>query len=614
MTVPSVEQVQVAQPDLFPTTSMYVPNPLPDNTISQATSESVLPQNLSTTAASSHSKHPDVVVEVVKTKKQMREERAQRLAAEQAAWVRHKFSLADTDQLLASFSAALVKHIMLQGRIHVTTTALCFYAKIFGKVTKESYSFASMARVKKRRGGFVANAIKIYFLDQSIQPVLIGSLNHREQAFEAIQARLREINPTAAEPTDADEYGSSHSISNSHAGDSEDQSFDDEPNSNELQHSTRYSRDDVSSPQMKSKSVPTTPNFGRQLMTASDSSDVGSGRCQVEPNSVSTPAPEPETHLRWRTQNDVVDRVFGKTFRKKTERARGVLNASVVEVFNVIFASDWLKHYHEASNNKEVTFTNWARDEEGFMMREVTFQKPLGYKIGPKETRVKEKQRYSFTKDGGVIFELEGHNLDVLYGDYFICESFFELIPQDDDSKTLMIASISVNFVKVTMLRGKIEAGALSETKIAFQRFYDLASRKIDEHMSSKNKRMQIGQKKENRKSPKGKETMREEVRVSEPAPLNLEQSVGPSLSDTTGPIVDQKQMDHPVRVEVMDSESTKWLRVGALIALGVVCLLLLIVMMLLFRMRRDVVMLEKLIADAGLGSKCEAVVEGNGS
>ncbi|KAI0564082.1 VASt domain containing protein [Gracilaria domingensis] len=603
MTVPSADQSQDAQPDLFPAASIYGAL---DNTISHTTTDPILPQHL----PDAHHVKNEPVVEVIKTRKQMREERAQRLAAEQAQWVRHKFSLPDSEQLLASFSAALVKHILLQGRIHITTTALCFYAKIFGKVTKECYPFSSMARVKKRRGGFVANAIKIYFQDQAIQPVVIGSLNHRERAFETIQARLREVNPTAAEPTDADEYGSSHSIGNSHAGDSEDQSFDDnESNSNELQSTTRTSRDDVHSPRAVSKSVPTTPNFGTQL-AVSDSSDSGSGKCAVQA------APPPsctasESSLVWRTQHDVVDRVFGKTFEKKTERARGLLNGSVMEVFNIIFVSDWLKHYHEASNNKEVTFTDWARDEEGFMMREVNFQKPLGYKIGPKETRVKEKQRYSFTRDGGVIFELEGHNLDVLYGDYFVCESFFELIPQGDGSKTLMILSISVHFVKSTMLRGKIEAGALSETKVAFQRLYTLASRRVDEHISLKRRGSQTKKRQEDRNGTKSKETLPTKASLPVPSPLDIGESAKTIFREGTTSAHVDRQISNAVRVEVKDSESTKWLRIGALIALGIVCLLLMIVMMLLFRMRRDVAILEKLIAEAGLPTKCQAIAEG---
>eukprot|EP00178_Gracilaria_changii_P006257 TRINITY_DN2073_c0_g1_i1.p2 TRINITY_DN2073_c0_g1~~TRINITY_DN2073_c0_g1_i1.p2 ORF type:complete len:619 (+),score=101.48 TRINITY_DN2073_c0_g1_i1:1690-3546(+) len=607
MTIPSAEQSQDAAPDLFPATSIYVSNAPHDNTISHTSTDPILPQSL----PDAHpAKSSEPVVEVVKTRKQMREERAQRLAAEQAEWVRNKFSLAESEQLLASFSAALVKHILLQGRIHITTTALCFYAKIFGKVTKECYPFSSMARVKKRRGGFVANAIKMYFLDQAIQPVVIGSLNHRERAFETIQARLREINPTAAEPTDADEYGSSHSIGNSHTGDSEDQSFDDdESNSNELQSTARNSRDDTRSPRAVSKSVPTTPNYGQ--LSVSDSSDAGSGGCEAE--AAPPPTPAPENNLVWRTQHDVVDRVFGKTFEKKTERARGILNASVMEVFNIIFVSDWLKHYHEASNNKEVTFTEWARDEEGFMMREVNFQKPLGYKIGPKETRVKEKQRYSFTRDGGVMFELEGHSLDVLYGDYFVCESFFELIPQGDGSKTLMILSISVHFVKSTMLRGKIEAGALAETKIAFQRLYDLASQKVDEHVLSKSKQP-AKKKQEKKKSVKSKIVSQKTESLTEPFPLDIGEGAKSYFEKTAKSTLRNEQASNPVRVEVKDSETTKWLRIGALIALGVVCFLLIIVMMLLFRMRRDVAMLEKLIADAGMGAKCEAVVEGNGT
>lgn len=511
-------------------------------------------------------------------------------------WVRNKFSLADTEQLFASFSAALVKHIMLQGRIHITTSALCFYAKIFGKVTKESFPYSAIARVKKRRGGFIANAIKIFFADESQQPVVIGSLNHRERAFKLIQSRLRETNPIAAEPTDADEYGSNHSAGNSHSAESEDQSFDDdESNSNDVHSARRTSHDDALSPRAMSRSVPTTPSFGaaRSPHDSSDAASQKSSDADETPEKTRVAKPK----LVWRTQPDIVDRVFGKAFDKKTERARGILEAAPKEVFNLIFFGDWLKHYHAAGKNREVTFTEWSRDEDGFMMREVNYRKPLGYKIGPKETRVKEKQRYSFTQAGGAIVEAESHSLDALCGDYFVVELYFELIPQHNGTKTLMITSVAVNFVKSTMLRGKIEAGALAETKVAFQRLCEMTNKAVDELRAQKRKEEGCRQRtRGKRPADRGvlSTASSKTVHVPEPSPLNIGESARVVRSEDQ---LETIGVNVPSTVVVKDSESTKWLRIGALVALVVVCVLLFTVMMLLLRMRRDVATLEQLIA-----------------
>lgn len=186
--------------------------------------------------------------------------------------------------------------------------------------------------------------------------------------------------------------------------------------------------------------------------------------------------------LVWRSPLDVIDRVYGSAYEKKIERARSVLRTSVREVFNILFIGDWLKQFHESSKNKEVTISDWNRGDDGFMRREVHFKKPLTYKIGPKETRVKETQRYSFTSNGGVLLELEGQNFDAPYGDYFVCESYFELTPQGDGSSTLLVASFAVHFSKRTILKKKIESGALAETNVAYQNLVDMASKRIDDH------------------------------------------------------------------------------------------------------------------------------------
>ncbi|PXF50030.1 Protein VASCULAR ASSOCIATED DEATH 1, chloroplastic [Gracilariopsis chorda] len=601
MPVPPSEPPEQSQPELFQTSSLYIDNPPPSSDRPRCDTQLSEQNNSSSFSARPTNRtspnQVDPTFELVKTKKQMREERAQRIAAEQAVWVRNKFFLAESEQLFASFSAALVKHIMLQGRIHITTSAICFYAKIFGKVTKDSFPYSAIARVKKRRGGFIANAIKIFFADESQPPVVIGSLNHRERAFKMIQSRLREINPIAAEPTDADEYGSNLSASNSHSAESEDHSFDDdESNSNGVHSARRASRDDALSPRATSKSVPTTPSF-IGARSPDDSSDAASQKSS-DADEASETAPVPKRNLVWKTQHDVVDRVFGKAFEKKTERARGILDAPPKEVFNLIFVGDWLRHYHDAGNNREVTFTQWSRDEDGFMMREVNYRKPLGYKIGPKETRVNEKQRYSFTQDGGAVIEVESHSLDALCGDYFVVELYFELIPQHNGTKTLMIASVALNFVRSTMLRGKIEAGALAETKVAFQRLCEMTNKAVDELRAEARKEEQSRQRKGS-KRPTGRGTVStassKMVHVPEPSPLNIGES---AKGVRSGDQHETTAVHSPSTVVVKDSESTKWLRIGALVALAMVCVLLFTVMVLLLRMRRDVATLEQLIAE----------------
>lgn len=514
------------------------------------------------------------------TKKIKKEERAKRLAAETAVWVREQFQLDPSDQLVASFSAALVKSILLQGKLHVTTSALCFYSRIFGRTTKEVFPFSEMSMVKKRRGGFVANAIKIYFVDPNTQPVVIGSLNHRERAFKTIQQRLREVNPDAAA-----NFADDASIVSAQEN-SEDRSYEDEEEAASTGGS-RVSREEV-----------VTVNTKEVVTKVSEKVEIEEKKEHSKPE------------LVWRTEQDVFDSTAANAYHKKTERARTVIDLPVVEVFNVLFVSDWLKHYHETANNKDLTISEWYRASDGYMTRDLTFRRPLAYKIGPKETRVKEKQRYSFTKEGGVIVELEGQNLDAPYADYFVVESFFELKPHGDGTSTLFTASIAVHFLKSTILKGKIESGAMAETKTAYQNLMNLASKKLDEHKTTKS--MTIGKIEpavvEGEKRGVIETVKREEKvkiqteKIVSTMDVEMGKQMGMRVADIGGGEIAE------AKLEIRDTVAMGWLRMVGVGMLICVCMLLLCVVVLMNRLQHSVTALEKLIAERGMEKVGECV------
>eukprot|EP00177_Eucheuma_denticulatum_P003785 GFKZ01006843.1.p1 GENE.GFKZ01006843.1~~GFKZ01006843.1.p1 ORF type:complete len:687 (+),score=86.62 GFKZ01006843.1:360-2420(+) len=548
-------------------------------------------------------------------------EKMERIAAEHAVWVRDVFDLPGDEGLVASFSAALVKHILLQGKIHITTSAICFYAKIFGRITKECYPFSTISRVKKRKGGFVANAIKIYFLDPNVPPVVIGSLNQRERAFGVIQGRLKEVNPAAAQPRDGDDNCSATSLQ----GDSEDRSIEDDEYNQDSSSRGHGRRSDENAHNRVVQATDIIPSGVRKDVNirpnGSDTASEPSSRKSSDHDVLSRPEltpSDPAPELVWRTPDDIVDASSAHTYAKKTERARSIMSVPVIEAFNVLFVSDWLRHYHDVSNNKDLTMSPWSRNNDGYMTRELTFRRPLGYKIGPKETRVVERQKYSFTSDGGVLIELQGQNLDAPYADYFVAESFFELKPHGDGSTTLFIASIAVHFFKSTILRGKIESGALAETKTAYQRLMNLASARVEEYKASRPS-----------SSQKHKRSGEEEIPgLTIPSSPNkklrsLDNTAVPSLPEPLTPsekTVDAKEsrtlgsLVHPAEsisgsIEVRDSETTKWLRILGVGALIFVCILLLAVIVLLYKMQNNVTALEKLVTESVLkgGNQCEA-------
>lgn len=115
-----------------------------------------------------------------------REEKHYRRLAEQNICLRGRFQHFPSDQLVPSCSADLLNTIFLHGRMYITTHHLLFYTNLFGKITKDVFLFISLAKVEKRRCGLIQNAIKFYFKDQDVSPVVITSLNHLEKVFSLI--------------------------------------------------------------------------------------------------------------------------------------------------------------------------------------------------------------------------------------------------------------------------------------------------------------------------------------------------------------------------------------------------------------------------------------------
>lgn len=441
-------------------------------------------------------------------------------------WLREKFPQMPIDDLLfASYSCALVKAILLQGRLYVTSSALIFYAKIFGKVTKEFWHFKNIAAVRKRRSGFVANSIKIVFTDSDTPSVVFASLNKRERACALIKARLQAVRPAGAQVLEEDPAENSP----------------DEDASIWRSSSLHVNSDHCPTsphPELRSKSVPTLMTSSSSNKTTPEVSESGtssdgldhralshqnamsashrdrvrfcptpsdSNHPDITPakNSASRPTCQaPNSHmpqlshsasvagsrnsaLLWKSENDVVDRVAGCEYARRVEQARTVLNAPIRIVFDALFAGDWLLLCHASNGNTNLSQDTWARDADGFMTRTLNFNRALGYRLGPKTTRVVETQKYSFTSAGGAVVELSGHNLDVPFGDNFRVESYIELFPVEAGSRkspsTIITASVAVHFAKNTVLRSKIESGALAETKSTFNKMLQLAAQRVEE-------------------------------------------------------------------------------------------------------------------------------------
>lgn len=585
------------------------------------------------------------------------------------AWLREKFpELPPDDFCDTSYSCALFRAILLQGRMYVTCSGLAFYAKIFGRVTKEYIPFSRVRCVRKRGAGLLANAIKVEFHDEGVAPVVFGSLNRRERALALITLKLCAANPLAlrAAQVEDDESGSwegdehadahadafrSKSVPASHIAAGRAQRNDMEGGGDgdgeaplsfvmdgleractegKLCHkSSKGVCDEQNHERQRALTSGSLHLSGKQVLAARTSSvgalSAGSGRGGLRP--VRKSAKMPPKGM-WKVGGDVVDRIHGNAYGSKIEQARRVLHAPVERVFDLLFSGSWMLEVNQKNGNTEVTETPWAREDGGFMTRTLTFNRALGYRIGPKTTRVVETQRYSFTGTGGAVFETCGRNLDVPLGDSFLVEGYLELSPANAGRATTIVASVAVHFTKSSMLRSKIESGAISETKATYTRLLDLAELKVNAEAaddatlppanersdSSLNKRSSDNLAKMQYTVPDSPtKKHRHERSPSDTSSVDAAWKGSPILAGLQIPPLQATQATLPPsegivsasRVTAADPDP---LRQAVVVLLAVIALLLLLCVMNLSKLQADVLRLEKLVVLAvekadGLGS-----------
>uniref|UniRef100_A0A3Q2Y9L6 GRAM domain containing 2A n=1 Tax=Hippocampus comes TaxID=109280 RepID=A0A3Q2Y9L6_HIPCM len=100
----------------------------------------------------------------------------------------HKlFQCVPKDELLMKYSCALLRDILLQGRLYISRNWLCFYANLFGKDIKVALPVVSVRLVKKHKtAGLVPNGLAIT-TDTGQKQYVFVSLLSRDSVYDVLR-------------------------------------------------------------------------------------------------------------------------------------------------------------------------------------------------------------------------------------------------------------------------------------------------------------------------------------------------------------------------------------------------------------------------------------------
>lgn len=132
-------------------------------------------------------------------------------------------------------------------------------------------------------------------------------------------------------------------------------------------------------------------------------------------------------------------------------------------------ALDFLDDYHKKCGDKEFKCSKWHSDEQGGLVRDVSFLHPIKIYLGAKYGTCQEVQKLRVYKNRHIVIQTSQSISDAPYGDHFTVEGIWD-VEQDslDENCCYLRIYINVAFSKKTIFRGKIDQSTKDECREVF--------------------------------------------------------------------------------------------------------------------------------------------------
>jgi len=141
-------------------------------------------------------------------------------------------------------------------------------------------------------------------------------------------------------------------------------------------------------------------------------------------------------------------------------------------LFNLLLSDgsfDFLDDFHKKCGDKDFSCSKWRSDEQGGLVRDVSFLHPIKIFFGAKFGTCQEVQKLRVYKNRHLVIQTSQSIGDAPYGDYFTVEGIWD-VEQDslDGNCCFLRIYINVAFSKKTIFRGKIDQSTKDECREVF--------------------------------------------------------------------------------------------------------------------------------------------------
>ncbi|RLN35335.1 protein VASCULAR ASSOCIATED DEATH 1, chloroplastic [Panicum miliaceum] len=358
------------------------------------------------------------------------------------------FRLPPDEVLVQDFNCALQENILLQGHMYLFLHHICFYSNIFGYETKKTIPLQEVTDVRKAKTAAIfPNAIEIV---AGSKRHFFGSFLSRDEAYRIIVDGWERHVSDARLLLERQETKSASSS---------------EENGYVLLEGTKESKQDEE-PQDRSVNG-----------TAVSSSSADGGDSNVNISKRFSKVEENGTKDNIIALNPFnfgpVDEAAPSVPESYTMIAESKFQVPVEVLFNSLLsdgAFDFLDDFHKKCGDKDFSCSKWRSDEQGGLVRDVSFLHPIKFYLGVKCGTCQEVQKLRVYKNRHLMIETSQSIGDTPYGDHFTVEGIWD-VEQDslDGNCCFLRIYINVAFSKKTIFRGKIDQSTKDECREVFE-------------------------------------------------------------------------------------------------------------------------------------------------
>jgi len=347
------------------------------------------------------------------------------------------------------FNCALQENILLQGHMYLFLHHICFYSNIFGYETKKTIPLQEVTDVRKAKTAAIfPNAIEIV---AGSKRHFFGSFLSRDEAYRIIVDGWEQHVSDARLLLERQETKLASSS---------------EENGYVLLEGTKESKqDEVPSPVDRSVNGPAV---------SSSSADGGDSNVNISKKLSKVEENGAEDNIIALNPFNFgpVDEAAPSVPESYTMLVESKFQVPVELLFNLLLSDgsfDFLDDFHKKCGDKDFSCSKWRSDEQGGLVRDVSFLHPIKIFFGAKFGTCQEVQKLRVYKNRHLVIQTSQSIGDAPYGDYFTVEGIWD-VEQDslDGNCCFLRIYINVAFSKKTIFRGKIDQSTKDECREVF--------------------------------------------------------------------------------------------------------------------------------------------------